>query len=152
MMFNIWGQILLGVFILSASFTASAFEKEPFTKERFAELQAEDHVVIVDVYASWCPTCESQQVIFKRYSKLHPENKFHVLIIDYDKQKDLVAEYGAPRQATLYLFKGKERLWSAVAARKYRVISKALDSAFEMEETQVKVEVKAKPKKRFWIF
>ncbi len=32
-------------------------EKEPFTEERFEELQKAGEVILVDVFADWCPTC-----------------------------------------------------------------------------------------------
>jgi thioredoxin 1 len=53
--------------------TAAAQEHETFTPERFAALQAEGAIILLDVYADWCPTCAQQQKILADYRERHPE-------------------------------------------------------------------------------
>lgn len=128
----VFKQTLLGLLILATSSLALAFEKQAFSEAKLMELQKNDAVVIVDVFATWCPTCAKQQRVFKKYSEKYPENDFHVLIIDYDKDKELVKKYKAPRQSTLVLFKGEKQLWYSVAESDYSVIEGELNKAFEL--------------------
>ena len=112
---------------------ASAFDKESFTQERFDELQAAGEVVLVDVYATWCPTCAKQQTAIADYVKANPDNKFHVLVVDFDDNKDIVRQFRAPRQSTLLLYKGEEQFWFSVAESRPEVIAAELDKAINFE-------------------
>jgi thioredoxin 1 len=110
-----------------------ALEKEPFSQERFETLQAEGAVVLIDVYASWCSTCAKQQLAFETYRKANPDKKFIILEIDFDKQKDLVRQFRAPRQSTLLIHKGKEQFWFSVAETRPDVIAAELDKAINFK-------------------
>ena len=125
--------LLLSVFaLLLLAFTVSApalqaQEKETFTEERFEELQAEGAVILVDIWASWCPTCAQQQEILAAFQAEHPDAEFHILEVDFDDRKDLVTRFEAPRQSTLILYRGEERLWFSVAeTRRDRIFSELL--------------------------
>lgn len=111
------------------STTASALEKEPFTKERFDQLQAQGAVVLVDIGASWCPDCKKQQEVLSQYDSERPEAPLHVLAVDFDTQKEWVTHFRAPRQSTLILFEGTEQLWFSVAETRKEQIFNALDAA-----------------------
>lgn len=93
-----------------------------FTKERFDELQERDALILVDVYADWCPTCKSQQEVLADFRQEHPDVGLHVLKVDFDEQKEWVRHFEAPRQSTLILFRGEERLWFGVAENRRDVI------------------------------
>lgn len=80
----------------------------PFTAEAFRAAQAEGRTVILEVWASWCPTCRAQAPIV---ANLAAEPKFagaRVMRIDYDAQRDVAREFGARSQSTLIVFKGTE--------------------------------------------
>ncbi len=53
--------VYLPIFILGFSLlpvqNAWSQEDEAFTQERFEALQAEGALILLDVFASWCPTC-----------------------------------------------------------------------------------------------
>lgn len=103
--------------------------KAPFTPERFAELQEENALVLLDVFATWCPTCAQQQKILADYREQHPDVPLHTLTIDFDDQKEFVRKYGAPRQSTLILYRGEERIWFSVAETRADVIFAELNKA-----------------------
>jgi len=48
--------------------------KEDFTHERFAELQAQGALILVDIFADWCPTCAIQQTVLAEYREQHPSS------------------------------------------------------------------------------
>ena len=93
----------------------AAQEKEAFSEERFQALQAEDALILIDVYADWCPTCAAQQEVLASFKEKHPDVGLHVLTVDFDDQKEWVKHFKAPRQGTFILFRGEEQIWYAVA-------------------------------------
>jgi thioredoxin 1 len=97
-------------------------EKEPFTPERFAELQAQDALILIDVFADWCPTCAAQQRILADFQSQHAEVPLHILEVDFDDQKQYVTRFAAPRQSTLILYRGEERVWFSVAETRADVV------------------------------
>ncbi len=107
-----------------------AQEKEEFTDDRFQQLQEEGALILVDIWAEWCPTCAQQQEILAAFQEEHPEVDFHLLQVDFDERKDLVTRFQAPRQSTLILYRGEERLWFSVAeTNRDAIFSQLLEAA-----------------------
>lgn len=121
-------KVLLGILVsLVTSF--SAWSMEAFTGEKFKAAQANNELVLVDVKASWCPTCAKQAKLLKAYKKSYPDSKLKVLVVDYDDQKEWVSRFKAPRQSTLILYKGETRVWFSVAETRKKVIFQELQKA-----------------------
>lgn len=118
----------LAVTIMMTSAHA-ADNKEPYTQARFETLQAEGAVVMIDIYAPWCPTCAKQQKAFEQFSAENPEKKWTILVVDFDKDKEVVRQFRAPRQSTLLLYKGKMQHWFSVAESRPEVIAAELNKA-----------------------
>lgn len=102
---------------------------EPFTAVRFAALQADNALILVDVAATWCPTCKAQKAVIDAFRQQYPELGLHVLTVDFDTQKEWVKHFKAPRQSTLLVYKGSEQRWFAVAETREDVITAALRQA-----------------------
>lgn len=121
---------LLAVMLVAGSAAAQEVQpEEPFTPERFEALQEEDALILLDVWADWCPVCAQQQKILARYRETRPDVPLHTLTIDFDDQKEYVRRFEAPRQSTLILYQGTERVWFSVAELREDVIFAALDAA-----------------------
>lgn len=121
---------LLAIMLVAGSAAAQeAQPEEPFTPERFAALQEENALILLDVWADWCPVCAQQQKILARYRETRPDVPLHTLTIDFDDQKEYVRQFEAPRQSTLILYQGTERVWFSVAELREDVIFAALDAA-----------------------
>ena len=118
------------VVLLSALvMTFSVFAKAPFTEAAFKEAQANNEVILIDVFATWCPTCKRQSMILADYFHKNPASKVKVLVVDFDEQKDWVSYFKAPRQSTLILYKGEKQLWFSVAETKADAITQQLTNA-----------------------
>ncbi|WP_341937424.1 thioredoxin family protein [Marinimicrobium sp. C2-29] len=105
-------------------------EKTSFTEERFKSLQEQENtLILLDVHAEWCPTCAKQGEALAEYQAQNPEVPLTILNIDFDDQKKWVKHFKAPRQSTLILYRGEERLWFSVAETRKDVIFEALDEA-----------------------
>jgi thioredoxin 1 len=118
------------------STSLAAQEKEAFTSARFADLQEAGALILLDVYADWCPTCARQQAILAEFRTSHPEIALHTLVIDFDGQKEYVRQFRAPRQSTLILYRGPERLWFSVAQTNRDAIFTALLAGASGQGTQ----------------
>ncbi len=94
----------------------------PFTKAHFAALQANNALILIDVAASWCPTCKRQKAAIAQFQQQHPEVALQVLTVDFDQQKEWVTYFKAPRQSTFIVFRGAQQRWFAVAETREEVI------------------------------
>jgi thioredoxin 1 len=126
-------KLLAATCLYALTTGALALEAEPYSPDRFAELQADGALVLIDVFATWCPTCKRQQEILDKYVAEHPEVPLHVLQVDFDRDKDHVRTLRAPRQSTLLLFKGETQFWYSVAETREDVIFDAIDRAARFE-------------------
>jgi thioredoxin 1 len=126
---NFFKKILLGAAMIMAMANAHALDKEAFTQAKFDALQAEGAVVLIDVFAPWCPTCAKQQKAFEQYEAANPTKKFKILVVDFDKDKDVVRQFKAPRQSTLLIYRGKMQHWFSVAESRPEVIADELNKA-----------------------
>lgn len=107
-------KIIITCFLTILSFTASA-QKQPFNETLYQQYQDSEQIYLVDVFATWCPTCKKQSKIIDQYFSENPDSKIEVLVVDYDDQKEWVTHFRAPRQSTLLLYKGEKQLWFSVA-------------------------------------
>lgn len=122
---------LLAFILLSLSICTFAGSRETYTQKAFDDAQKAGIPVLIDVYAAWCPTCERQQTILNRYFKNNPGSPIKVLVIDFDKDKQWVTQYKAPRQSTLMIYKNHQQTWFSVAPTSRRVIEEALNLALK---------------------
>lgn len=104
-------------FCLTLPFASPALAqgKTPFTPAAFEAAQASGKPILIDVSASWCPTCRAQAPIL---SKLMGEPRFKNVVafnVDYDSQKDVLKRFNVQRQSTLVVFKGKQEAGRSVA-------------------------------------
>jgi thioredoxin 1 len=85
-----------------------------FAAQAFEAAQAADRPILLDVTASWCPTCRAQKPILAR---LLAEPRFAEVVafeIDYDRQKDVVRRFEVRMQSTLIAFRGRDEIGRSV--------------------------------------
>lgn len=121
--------VIAGAFWFStaSASTANLNEfKQPFTESAYQQAKDDNQLVLIDVYATWCPTCRRQQNVLDNYFAQNPDSELVVFEVDYDDQKEWVSHFQAPRQSTLALYRGDERLWFSVAQTRESTIFEAL--------------------------
>lgn len=81
---------------------------QPFTTAALKAAQAAGKPVLVDAYASWCPTCRKQAPTIDALAKDPAFDKLVILRLDYDKQTEEKRALGIVQQSTLIAFKGEK--------------------------------------------
>ena len=110
-------RAILGLFVYSfaSQFSvAYAADTEPFTAAAFAAAQKSGKSILVDIWASWCPTCKAQGPILEKLQKDERFKDIVVFRVDFDKQVDVVQSFGAQMQSTLIAYKGMKEVRRSV--------------------------------------
>ena len=85
---------------------AKAAERRTFDEAAFDAAQRSGKRILVDISASWCPTCKAQKPIIDKLAE-KPSNKDLVIFsVDFDSQKSVVRQFRAQSQSTLIAFRG----------------------------------------------
>ena len=86
-----------------------------YTPASFAKAQASGSTIVVDVHATWCPTCKAQAPILDR---LRNEPRLEDVVffkVDFDEEKAFLRAHRIPRQSTVLVFKGKKETVRSIA-------------------------------------
>lgn len=116
-------------FVGGSATPALAAERAEYTDAAFAEAQAAGRPILVEVWASWCPTCKAQSAVLDPLTEEPRFADLVVLRVNYDTQKDVVRAFGAFRQSTLISFKGTEEVGRLIADTRSSAIEALLEAA-----------------------
>ncbi|NJM29268.1 MAG: thioredoxin family protein [Rhizobiales bacterium] len=100
-----------------------------FTQEAFEAAQAAGKPILVDITASWCPTCKAQKPIIEEITGRDAFKDMVVLHVDFDSQKDVVRSLGARMQSTLIVFRGVDEVARSVGETDAAAIEAQLGKA-----------------------
>lgn len=106
--------IASAVTLLLAPLPAIAGDVRPFSEARFEASQKAGEPILVEIHASWCPTCKAQEPIISKLTDQRKFKKLTIYRVDFDSQKDAVKRLGARTQSTLIMFKGKAEIGRSV--------------------------------------
>lgn len=125
---------LIGAAALSLTSAISAFAAEikPFQQEAFAAAQKAGQPIVVDISASWCPTCKAQKPIIDRLAKSGDFKDMTIFTVDFDSQKDVVRALGANMQSTLIGYRGTKETARSVGDTKAASIETLFKSTTAM--------------------
>lgn len=118
---------LLAVAAVAAAGLAQAGEIAPFTAEKFAAAKASGNPVVLDVHATWCPTCKKQQPVLEQLVGSDKYKDYTMLVIDYDDQKAVRKSFHVSQQSTLLVFKGEDEKARATGITTPEAIGALLD-------------------------
>jgi thioredoxin 1 len=114
---------------LGAASFASVAAELPFDKAKFDAALADGKPVILDVAASWCPTCKQQKPIVDSLlmeKKLQPVTLFKA---DFDTEEALKKQYGITMQSTFVVFKGGKEVGRSTGQTQKQAIADLFDKA-----------------------
>ncbi|MBV9825269.1 MAG: thioredoxin family protein [Alphaproteobacteria bacterium] len=99
---------------LLAGAPAGAAERADYSAAAFDAAQQAGRPILVEIHASWCPTCKAQTPILADIEQQPDYKNLLVVHVDFDTQKDAVTRFGARMQSTLIAFKGKQETGRSV--------------------------------------
>ena len=103
------------LFALSSLMTvAMAGDIKPFSQQEFDQLTHEGKPVVLDISASWCPTCKAQKPIIEGLMKQPAYKDVTLLAIDFDSAKPVLKKFKVSMQSTLVGFKGEKEVGRSV--------------------------------------
>jgi thioredoxin 1 len=120
---------LIGAASAAFAVPARALEFQPYDRAAVQKAIASGKPVIVHVRASWCLQCHAQASILDSLKSDPAYAGVKIFLVDYDKQKDVVAKLDCPR-ATLIAYKGgkevKRMSWETSQEAVLNVIKAAM--------------------------
>jgi thiol-disulfide isomerase/thioredoxin len=93
---------------------AMAGEIKPFSQGNFDALTAAGKPVVLDISATWCPTCKAQKPIVDGLMKQPAYKDVTLLTIDFDANKPTLKKFKVNMQSTLVAFKGTQEVGRSV--------------------------------------
>lgn len=100
-----------------------------FNDKAFHKAQAEGKSILLDVWASWCPTCKAQGPILKSLLGQPANKKIMMFRVNFDTQTEVLNELNVQSQSTLIVFKGLKEMGRSVGDTNPDSIAALLASA-----------------------
>lgn len=100
--------LLALLFAVLGAGPAAALEKRKYHDAAFKAAQGSNRSILVDVTATWCPTCKAQHKVLDSFAKRPEFADIVVFEVDFDTQKDALKTFNARQQSTLIAFKGAQ--------------------------------------------
>jgi len=97
---------------------AMAGEVKPFNQQDFDKLTAEGKAVVLDISATWCPTCKAQRPIIDSLMSQPAYKDVTLMTIDFDTNKPTLKAFKVNMQSTLIAFKGSKEVGRSVGDTK----------------------------------
>lgn len=122
---------LLAACVLSGAVAhvAMAADFLRYDADAFKAAQAAGKPVLVEIDASWCPTCAKQRPIIDRLGATTEFKNLQIYVVDFDSQKSAVRHFHADMQSTLIVFHGKQETGRSVGETDPGAIQHLLEKA-----------------------
>ena len=111
---NILRRAVLPIALALMTNFAAAGSRTGFTQAGFEAAQQAGKPILVEIIASWCPTCKAQAPILGQLRSDPKFKELEVFSVDFDNQKDVVQSFKANTQSTLIVFKGSQEVGRSI--------------------------------------
>jgi len=98
-------RIVAAALFLTASAVSFALDIKPYSVQALSTEQQAGRAVTLHFHADWCPTCRAQEKVFQQW-KGDASVPGTLLVVNYDKEKELKKQLGVRTQSTLIAFQG----------------------------------------------
>ena len=122
-------SLFLAMSLMAAGAAALAAEV-PYTKAAFDKAVADGKPVVVDFWASWCPTCKEQKPIVRKLMDDPKRKNLTLFLADFDKEEALKKQLGITMQSTLVVLKGGKEVARSTGQTDPAELAGLLDKAF----------------------
>ena len=98
-------RIVATTFFLTAGAAAFSLDIKPYSAQALSAGQRAGKPVSLHFHADWCPTCRAQEKVFQQLEG-DASVTGTVLVVNYDKEKELRKQLGVRTQSTLIVYQG----------------------------------------------
>ena len=98
-------RIVSATLFLTASAVSFALDIKPYSAQALSTEQQAGKPVTLHFHADWCPTCRAQEKVLQQW-KGDASVPGTVLVVNYDKEKELRKQLGVRTQSTLIVYQG----------------------------------------------
>jgi len=107
-------RTIIAITLAASASLAAAGEIKPYTPQAFDQLTHAGKPVVVEVSATWCPTCKAQKPIVESLMKQPAYRDVTVLTVDFDSNKAALKTFKVNMQSTFVAFKGASEVGRSV--------------------------------------
>ena len=120
--------LLAGLALSAAASLAVALDIQPYAPETLAAKQKAGESVALHFHADWCPVCKAQDKVFNGW-KGDASVPGTLLLVDYDKERELKRQLGVRTQSTVIAYKGSKETGRLAGETDPKALRAVLDSA-----------------------
>lgn len=102
---QILNRLLGSIALVLGIASAQALEIQPYTPAALSAAQQAGKPVALHFHADWCPTCRAQEKSFQGL-KADKDLDLTLLVVDYDKERELRRQLQVRSQSTVIVYKG----------------------------------------------
>ena len=99
-------KIVVATLFLTVSAASFALDIKPYSAQALSAEQQAGKPVTLHFHADWCPTCRAQEKVLQQW-KGDASVPGTVLVVNYDKEKELKTQLGVRTQSTLIVYQGR---------------------------------------------
>lgn len=107
-------QTAISLALATLTSLAVAGEIKPYSAREFDRLTEAGKPVVVDVSATWCPTCKAQKPILDSLMQQPAYRDVTLLTVDFDTGGEALKRFKVRMQSTLVAFKGAAEVGRSV--------------------------------------
>lgn len=107
-------KIVFPLALAAVATLATAGEIKPYTAQAYDELTRAGKPVLVDVSATWCPTCKAQKPILEGLMQRPAYRDVTMLKVDFDTDRAALKRFKVSSQSTLVAIKGSSEVGRSV--------------------------------------
>ena len=120
---------VLAMLALLLSFgSAQALNIQPYSPAALQAAQQAGQPVALHFHADWCPTCRAQEKVFQSF-KGDASLPLTLLVVNYDKERELKRELKVRAQSTLIVYRGSQEMRRSGGETDAAVLRDVLKSA-----------------------
>ncbi len=98
-------RIVTATLFVTVSAASFALDIKPYSAQALSTEQQAGKSVTLHFHADWCPTCRAQEKVLQQW-KGDASVPGTVLVVNYDKEKELKKQLGVRTQSTLIVYQG----------------------------------------------
>ncbi len=107
-----------------------------YSAREYAAARDGGTVILVDVYASWCPTCKVQHRALDTLLRAPQYKEVTAFRVDFDRDGEWRRDHGVGAQSTLLIIRGGRELSRSVGVTRPGAIRAQLDEALRAVTSQ----------------